>query len=112
MYKQSRLGQMALAMALAVAAAGVATAGNDVGSGSKTVNEVYGRAAGGAGNGAAVGSGGGMSVSQVSGRGSRAPGTAGRPVDASQIGIDHLGRGPGPVAKARPAIGDTLAQSR
>jgi hypothetical protein len=112
MYKQSKLGQMALAMAVAVAAAGVATAGNDVGSGGKTVNEVYGRAAGGAGNGAVVGSGGGMSVSDVGGRGSRLPAITGRPVDTSEIGVEHLGRGPAPMAKAHSATGDTLAQSR
>lgn len=114
MYKQMKLGRLALAAALAVATVGIATAGTSVGSGNKAANEVFGRAAGGAVGGAAVGSGPATAVSDISGRGSHMPGTATRPVDTSTIGVEHLGRGSasGTMAKARPAVGDTLAQSR
>lgn len=102
------------AIVLASATGGAAADG--VGSGSQSVNEVFGRAAGGhtAANSPVIGTARKMPVADISGRASQMPQAATGLVAVTAIEIGHYGRSSAqvkPVKESRD-YHDTLAQTR
>lgn len=102
--------------AIVLAAAAGTAAADGIGSGGKSVNEVFGRAAGGyaTANSTVIGTARKMPVADISGRASQVPQAPIGLVAVTALEIDHYGRSSNqvmPVKESRD-YRDTLAQTR